>query len=46
MLTLVEWQILLAYEVKRKHKHIGNSFIGKQRETRKPIDQPILEQID
>jgi len=44
-LTLVERQTLLAYEVKRKQKKIGTSSIGKHKETRKPIDHPILEQI-
>lgn len=37
---------MLAYEVKRKQKQIGTSSIRKQRETIKPINQPILEQID
>lgn len=45
-LTLVERQTLLTYEVKRKHKNIETSSRGKQRETRKPIDLPILEKID
>lgn len=30
----------------REKKNIGTSSIGKKIETRKPIDQPILEQID
>ena len=37
---------MLAYEVIRKQKHLGTSSIGKQRETRKAIDQPIVEQVD
>ena len=45
-LTLVERHTLLTYEVKRKQKQKGTSSIGKQRETRKPIDQPILEKLD